>query len=206
MKKMTTILVLTLMSAMVHPVLAGVEWELAKGPSQIGFKVKHLVFSTVEGHFRDFVGAVTIPQSTTLEGAQMSATIDVNSIYTGNKDRDRHLSGKDFFYTEQYPRIQFESKAVLRTHTPNEYRIIGDLTIRGITREIELIGTFSDEKLLNNGRVRVDLTATSTLNRFDFGLKWNEMLESSRAIVGEEVELALRLTLYKDSAELAKAE
>lgn len=173
-------------------------WQLAPGRSKLGFKVKHMVFLDVEGRFKEFQGRVITPGED-LSQAQMHVIISADSVYTGISDRDRHLVSKEFFNTEKYPDITFTSREVIKMDDPDGecYKIIGDLTMRGVTRPIVLMAKCQSMKKLPNGQTRLDLIATGTLNRFDYQLQWNEMLETGKAIVGETVDLELKIALLK---------
>lgn len=173
-------------------------WQLAPGRSKLGFRVKHMVFMDVKGRFKEFQGKVTAPGDD-LTAAQMHVIIAADSVYTGIKDRDQHLIGADFFDTAQYPEITFTSREVTKMEDPDGecYKITGDLTMRGVTRPIVLMARCQSMKKLPNGRTRMDLVATGTVNRFDFQLQWNELLETGKAIVGENVDLELKIALLK---------
>lgn len=173
-------------------------WELAPGRSKLGFSVKHMVFMDVKGRFKRFEGQVVAPGDD-LTQAQMKVTILADSVYTGISDRDRHLISKDFFNAQQFPEITFQSREVIKVEHPDGecYKIIGDLTMRGVTKPIELMAKCLSMKQLPNGRTRMDLVATGTINRFDYQLQWNELLETGKAIVGENVDLDLKIALMK---------
>lgn len=196
MKRGIIVLVILMLGASVCS--AETTWQLAPGRSKLGFKVKHMVFMDVKGRFKEFQGQVTAPGDD-LSQAQMRVTIAADSVYTGISDRDRHLVGADFFNTAQYPEITFVSRQVVKMDDPNEecYKIIGDLTMRGVTRPIVLMAKCLSMKTLPNGQTRMDLVATGTLNRFDYQLQWNELLETGKAIVGENVDLELKIALMK---------
>lgn len=178
------------------PAQAQIQWKIKPGPSSLNFEVKHLLFSKVDGKFKQFEGTV-ITDGDSLENAQMNAHVQTKSIYTGNSDRDNHLESKDFFSSDQFPEMTFVSKSVRQTNTQHEYKIIGDLTIRNITKEVVLIGTCSPHKTLANGKTRMDLIAQGSIKRFDFGLKWNELMDTGSAIVSNQVDLKLKLALIK---------
>lgn len=173
-------------------------WQLAPGRSKLGFKVKHMVFMDVEGRFKRFEGRVVAPGED-LNEAKMHVIIAADSVYTGIGDRDRHLVGEDFFNTAKYPEITFISREVIKTNDPNGecYKIIGDLTMRGVTKPVVLMAKCQSLKKLPNGKTRLDLLATGSINRFDYQLQWNEMLETGKAIVGEKVDLELKIALMK---------
>lgn len=188
------------------PVAADTTWRVARGPSAVEFRVRHLLFSKVEGSFRRFSGSVVLPDSGADGGdedfsdARIAATIEVASIYTGHRDRDRSLQGEDFFWAGRYPRIHFESRSVRRTGE-RAYRVQGDLTLRGVRREIELVGEYLGQGALPTGELRADFELTGSLNRFDYGLRWNELLETGGALVGEEVAITLKIAIVRDPSE-----
>lgn len=178
------------------PAIAETVWDVSPGRSKINFRAKHLVFSQVEGRFREFDGKVVTPNSD-LSGARLKATIDIASLYTGNADRDRHLLSDDFFASQNYPKITFESVNV-KKYSENSYVILGNLTMRGITRPVELSATCGDVKQLPNGKTRMDLTATGSVNRFDYNLHWNKLAETGQVIVGDTIDIEVELALMSD--------
>lgn len=170
-------------------------WHIAPGRSSFNFEVKHLLFFKVEGKFKKFEGKV-VTQDGDFANASFDGKIQVSSIYTGNQDRDNHLLSEDFFCADKFPEIIFKCKSSVKTGE-NTYKIIGDLTMRGITKPINLTAKYEGQKKLSNGKTRVDLTFTGSLNRFDYELKWNEIIESGKAIVGKMVEIRLNVVLFK---------
>ncbi len=170
-------------------------WQIAPSRSKIAFKVRHLVFLEVEGRFKQFQGQVVADQMN-LANSKMRMSIDVDSIYTGIDDRDKHLISADFFDSKKFPEITFTSQSVeeLKDGSGN-YKIVGELTMRGVTRPIELIAERKKVKTLPNGKTRMDLVATGTVNRFDYQLEWNEVVETGKAIVGDIVDLNLKIAL-----------
>ncbi len=172
-------------------------WHVASGPSSVDFKIRHLIFSQVKGTFRTYSGSI-ITEEADFSDALIEATIPVNSIYTGHRDRDSDLLGEDFFHAAQYPEISFKSKSFKKTgeHT---YKIIGELTIRGVTRTIELDARCTDPRIISGGRTRVDFTANGSVNRYDYGLRWNEIFGADKLLIGKTVEITLNIALIKES-------
>ena len=166
-------------------------WNLSRGPSAVNFTVRHLIFSEVAGRFTRFAGSVDCPGGD-LEKARIEATIDVASIYTGHEDRDRHLVGNAFLAAAKFPRMHFASRSITRTG-PDAYEIVGDLTIRGITREIVLAAKSMGRRETTLGE-RLDFEATGSLKRSDYDLHWNTLWDG-RALIGEEVEISLKVAL-----------
>jgi polyisoprenoid-binding protein YceI len=171
-------------------------WSIDPAHSAVMFSVKHLVFSDVTGKFKDF----TIDFSATKDDfsdAMVSAKIMVSSISTDNEKRDTHLKSDDFFNAEKYPEITFKSTKFERV-AKDQYKIIGDLTIRGITRRVVFDATLNGSMKTPMGTLYA-WKATTAINRFDFGLKWNMAVESGGLIAGETVNIVLNLELNKAS-------
>ncbi len=192
-----TILILLLWGMCTYPVYAETTWQVAPGRTSIKFKVKHLVFMEVEGKFKKFEGKVVMPNED-LTDATIEGRIQANSVYTGNHDRDDHLRGEDFFNVIQFPEIVFTSQSIVKVSHEEIYRMRGNLTILGVTRPIELEAVCSGKKQLSNGKTRMDLTVTGSLNRFDYGFMWNEIMENNKSIVGDTIDITLNLALLKD--------
>lgn len=180
----------------VGPAAAQTTWRVATGPSSVDFKIQHLLFSEVEGTFKKYRGHVVTPNAD-FSDAFVEAVIPINSIDTGNRDRDSDLLNEDFFYATQYPEMHFKSLSFEKTgeHT---YTIIGALTMRGVTRTIELIARCTDPRVISGGRIRVDFTANGSLNRYDYGLRWNEVV-GDKLLIGKTVEITLNIALIKES-------
>jgi polyisoprenoid-binding protein YceI len=182
----------------VIPALAQTTWELAPGPSSVEFRVSHLVFSEVKGRFLEFSGEAEIPDDAgeDFSGAHVVARLPADSIYTGHKDRDNELRGKDFFWASRYPALTFESTSIERTGE-DAYEVLGDLTMRGVTHTVELRGTYEGRETLPTGEERIDFLLAGSVNRFDYGLRWNEVLEAGRALVGKNVAIRLKIALVR---------
>ena len=176
-------------------------WRVDQGPSSVTFRVQHLLFSQVDGRFEKFDGTIVTGDSRSedFSGARITASIQAKSVYTGHRDRDNGLRGKDFFWISEYPEIRFESDAVTRTGE-RTYRIDGQLTIRGVSRNIELQAVYGGRRVTSLGTTRADFHVSGSLNRFDYGLRWNELLETGRALVGATVELALDMAIVLDES------
>lgn len=159
--------------------------------SQVAFKVRHLGFSKVRGRFTGFEGTVRMAPGdfTTLEA---DASIELATITTGDPKRDAHLRSDDFFAAEQHPTMTFKGD-VVSDASGNDFKLEGDLTIRGTTKRVVLDVTYLGEATDPWGGSRVAFEARGTINRTDFGLNWNQVLEAGGLLVGEEVELELEL-------------
>jgi polyisoprenoid-binding protein YceI len=163
------------------------KWNLDPAHSRIQFKARHMVISTVTGHFEKFDAHVT-GDVNDVENIKAQATIDVNSISTGQPDRDNHLKSPDFFDAANHPQIKFESTS-FKKKEDNEFKLTGDLTIRGITRPIELDVEFGGMIKDPWGNDRAGFTLTGEINRFDYDLKWNALIETGGAVVGPKIKI-----------------
>jgi polyisoprenoid-binding protein YceI len=168
-------------------------WQIARGPSAVGFTVSHLIFSEVEGRFNRFGGSVELPGED-LEAARIEAHIQAASIHTGHLDRDRHLVSEEFLDAETFPRIHFVSRAIRRTGE-DRYEIVGNLTIRGVRHELVLAARSMGRRETASGP-RLDFEATGSIDRGDFGLRWNKIWDG-RAVLGDEVEISLKICLVE---------
>ncbi|MBN2174632.1 MAG: YceI family protein [Bacteroidales bacterium] len=172
-----------------------IKWTIDKAHSEVQFKAKHLVISTVTGQFNEFDGWLEI-EDDNLENAQAWFTADINSISTNSPDRDNHLKSADFFDAENYPEITFESIEI--THVgENQYKMNGNLTMRGITKMIILDVEYGGIMVDPWGNTKAGYEITGKVNRHDFGLKWNATTEAGGLVVGEEIKIALNIQLVK---------
>lgn len=162
--------------------------------SEIGFSVKHLMVSTVRGELTKFEGTVDYDPAN-VAAAKVDVTIDTASIDTSNEKRDAHLTSPDFFDAERFPQITFRSKKV--EGAPGALKVTGDLTMHGATKEVVLdVEGPTDEIKDPFGRTVRGVSATTKIDRRDFGLTWNKALEAGGVMVGDEVRISLDLELY----------
>ena len=167
-------------------------YTLDPSHTSIGFNVKYLMITDVIGQFKTYEAEIELEENTNeLKGVE--ANIQVSSIDTENAKRDGHLKSPDFFDAEQFPNILFKSRTVNKLGT-DEYEVIGDLTIKGITKTITLRGKntgFIDAGMM--GGKRAGFSATAMINRKDFGLNWNRKLDQGGLLVGNEVTIELKI-------------
>lgn len=180
--------------------VGGVAWgEMARydvdlDHSIIEFQVKHMVISKTTGRFMDYSGFVEMdPEAGQFK--TIEATIKAASLNTHHEKRDTHLRSPDFFDVEKYPSITFKLKQVKKTG--DEYTAVGDLTMRGITKEITLVGAFNGVTKDPWGNTRAGFTGKGKLNRKDFGMNWNKTLDSGGLIVGDDVDIRLEVEVIK---------
>ena len=165
-------------------------YRIDKAHSEAIFQVRHLV-TKVRGRFTDFEGTIDYNEANP-EQSSVNFTIQATSIDTAEPDRDKHLRTADFFDVEQFPTITFHSKRITRRGGEN-FDVTGDLTMHGVTKEIVLPVAHMGKAKDPWGGERVGFEAETTLNRKDFGLNWNAMLEAGGFLVGDEVKVSLEI-------------
>ena len=166
--------------------------------SDIAFKVKHMMISTVTGHFNSYTANVKAMDDT-FANAQIEVELDVNSITTKNEDRDGHLKSDDFFNAEKYPAMTFKSSS-LKKVSGNKYTLTGDLTIRDVTKKVSFNVTYGGTAKDPYGNVKSGFKASGKINRFDYGLKWNTLTEAGGAMVGKDINITLNLEFAQKKA------
>ncbi len=164
--------------------------------SSIGFKVKHMMVSDVKGEFAGYTGAITLdPQN--LEASSVEVTIDATTISTRNEKRDGHLKSADFVDVEKFPTITFKSKKI--TKKGEQWVAVGDLTMHGVTKEIELPFTLSGPVSAGPASI-IGVSAATELNRQDFGVSWNKTLDSGGVVVSDKVRIEIEVEAKKASS------
>lgn len=166
------------------------KWTIDAAHSEIGFSVKHMMISKVKGSFTSFDATVEANEED-LNGALIDFKIDVASINTNNTDRDNHLLSADFFDAETYPEIKFTANEIAKKG--EEYELTGDLTIKGITRPATFEVEYGGKGTNPWGVEVVAFSAEGKVNRKDFGLTWNQALETGGVMVGEDIKISLEL-------------
>jgi len=164
-------------------------WKIDPAHSEINFKVKHLVVSTVTGHFKTFHATVETNKED-FSDAKIEFEADVNSINTKNKQRDAHLRSADFFDAENYSKMTFKSTSVKKV-SDYELQIKGKLTLRGVTKEITLDVIYNGKVNGLGGSDVAGFEVRGKLNRFDYGLQWNALTEAGGVIVSNEVKIEI---------------
>jgi polyisoprenoid-binding protein YceI len=169
------------------------KWIIDPTHSEVAFKVKHLVISTVTGYFRKFEGAAE-SASEDFNGASVTFSLDVNTIDTNQSDRDQHLKSADFFDMASFPSITFAGKLV---NQGGEYQLQGDLTLKGITQQVTLDVTYGGTVADPYGQTKAGFEIEGKLNRKDFGLTWSAITEAGSVVVSDQVRLQLSVQLVK---------
>ena len=173
-------------------------WEIDATHSKATFSVKHMMISTVRGHFEVLSGKLHIDEDHP-DNSWVEAEVDAASINTRDARRDGHLRSPDFFDVEKYPKITFKSTKVTPTGN-NEYRVTGDLTMHGVTKEETLHADYSGQVKDLYGLQRAAFSVKGKINRKDFGLNWNVGLEAGGVLVGEDVNIEIDLAAVQKAA------
>ncbi|MDF0706087.1 MAG: YceI family protein [Bacteroidota bacterium] len=171
-------------------------WKLDPTHSELTFKVKHLMISNVKGEFTKFDATI---EGEKFEDSTISATVQTASVFTNNEERDGHLQSADFFEVENYPEMKFSSTSITK-ESEDEFKLTGDLTIKGTTKTITLDVDFGGYMTDPYGNQKAGFSIEGKLNRKDFGLNWNAALETGGVLVSDEVKLAAELQFVKEKA------
>ena len=170
-------------------------WALDPTHSEMQFKVKHLMISTVTGNFHAFSANVET-DGDDFSTAKITFNAEIDSISTGDAQRDGHLKSPDFFDAAQFPSISFESTSFIK-HTGDVYKLLGNLTLHGVTKAVELDAELGGIAKDPWGNTKAGFTLSGKLNRKDFGLSWNVALETGGILVGEDVKLHAEVQFVK---------
>ena len=166
-------------------------WTVDNIHSNVKFTVSHLVISEVEGSFNVYSGAIDVPNADFTD-AKITFSVDVNSISTGNEMRDKHLKSDDFFNAQKYPAMTFTSVSWKKV-SDTKYALEGDLTIRDVTKRVTFDVSYGGTMKDGYGNTKAGFKATTVINRFEYGLKWNALTEAGGMTVGKDVTITMRL-------------
>ncbi len=173
-----------------------VTWTIDKYHTDVRFSVSHLVVSDVDGRFKSFDGGMTSAKPD-FSDAAINFTVDVNSINTDNENRDKHLQSDDFFNAAKFPQIKFVSKS-FQSLGSSKYKLTGDLTIRDVTKPVTFDVTYGGTVTsASMGGTYAGFKAKTTINRFDYNLKWDKTTEAGGLVVGKDVEITLNISMKK---------
>lgn len=183
------------MTALTDIAAATTTWSLDPAHSEVGFAVKHMMISTVRGRFGSVRGTIRLDESD-LAHSSVEVEIDAASIDTRQDQRDAHLRSADFFDVDAFPRITFRSRLV-EPVADGAFRVIGDLTIRDVTREVTLAATDEGRGTDPWGAEKAAFSATTRIDRRDFGLTWNQALEAGGVLVANDIRISLEIQAVK---------
>ncbi len=170
------------------------KWSIDPTHSEVQFKIKHLVITTVTGHFFNFSGDVEASEN--FDAINTNFEADINSISTNNEGRDGHLKSEEFFDVEKHPKLIFKSKGLKKTGE-GEFNLSGDLTLKGITKNITLSVSYEGTATDPWGNVKAGFELNGKINRNDYGLNWSAVTEAGGLVVSDEVKIHANIQLVK---------
>lgn len=173
------------------------KWSIDPMHSEVQFKVKHLVISTVSGFFKSFEGTVET-ENDDFENAEISFSIDINSIDTNQTPRDEHLKSAEFFDAATYPHIKFKSTSFKKTDD-DKYELKGNLTIKDQTKPVSLNVEYGGSTADFYGNTKAGFEITGKINRKEFGLTWDGVTEAGSIVIGEDIKLTINAQLTKQA-------
>lgn len=174
---------------MTTPEIPAGTWTIDPAHSEVGFSVRHLMVSKVKGSFERFEGAITVAEDPL--ASSVTATVDLSSINTRDAQRDGHLRSPDFFETDTYPTLTFRSTAV--TPKGQDYEVTGELTIKGVTREVVLALEFNGVHPDPWGGTRSGFSASTEISRKDFGIDFQIPMDGGGVVVGDKISISLEV-------------
>lgn len=177
--------------------MATTKWVIDAAHSEVLFKVKHLMVTNVTGQFSSFEGAVEA-ENDDFSNAKIQFTADVNTISTNNEQRDQHLKAADFFEAEKYPQVKFVSTG-FKKKSDEDYELVGDLTIKGITKQVTLKVEFSGIVQDPWGNTKAGFSLNGKINRKDFGLTFHAVTETGGVLLSDDVKLLAEVQLQKQA-------
>ncbi|WP_420147274.1 YceI family protein [Spirosoma sp.] len=172
-------------------------WAIDPTHSEVQFKVKHLVISTVTGSFGQFEGQVETTGDD-FASAKISFSADIDSISTNQEQRDTHLKSADFFDAANFPKLTFTSTSINKTGD-DTYTIVGDLTIRGTTKPVTLKAEYGGQMQDFYGQTKAGFELTGTIKRKEFGLTWDGVTEAGGVVVSDDVKLVMNIQVTKQA-------
>lgn len=183
---------------MASSLIAQTKWGVDASHSKLGFKVTHMMVSETEGKFKVYAGTVTSKTDADFTDAEVNFAVDVNSIDTDDDQRDVHLKSADFFDAEKFPKMTFKSTSMKKGKAKGQYILTGDLTIKDVTKKVIFIAT-TNGKIVKDpwGKTRTGFNIKGSINRTDYGLKWNAALEAGGVAVSEQVSIDCNIELVK---------
>jgi polyisoprenoid-binding protein YceI len=185
--------------------MANSKWNIDPTHSSLQFSVRHMVITKVRGAFKGFTGSLELEDSRDQALAKVDVVVDAASIDTSEPKRDEHLRSQDFLNVAAHPTLSFQSRSIERKG--NRYQLNGDLTIHGVTRPVTLDAEFQGQGKDPWGGERVAFSAKTSINREDFGLTWNQVLEAGGVLVGTKIEIDVEVQAVKAArAERAPAQ
>jgi polyisoprenoid-binding protein YceI len=196
MKKNFTAIIAIVFALALPSLAAAATWTIDPEHSSVGFKIRHLMVSNVKGSFDKYVGTIELDDKD-ITRSKVDVSIETASINTNVQKRDEHLRSADFFDVAKYPAMTFKSKKVAKAGK-DKLKVTGDLSLHGVTKEVVLTVDGPSKEIKDPwGNIRRGASATTTINRKDFGLTWNKALETGGVVVGDEVSIIIEIEMIK---------
>jgi len=173
------------------------KWVIDPMHSEVQFKVKHLVISTVSGFFKSFEGELDTVNDD-FEDSEISFALNIDSIDTNQSQRDEHLKSAEFFDAAQYPQITFKSTSFKKTDD-DEFELLGNLTVKGVTKPVKLSAEYGGSTNDFYGNTKAGFEVSGKINRKDFGLTWDGITEAGSVVVGEDIKLLINVQFAKQA-------
>jgi len=170
-------------------------WNVDPTHSEILFKVKHLVISTVTGSFKKFEGKIETNSREEFDGAEVTFHLDTNTVDTNMKDRDTHLKSQEFFHSEKFPKLSFSGK--MKKESGDKYKLAGTMTIKDTKKEVEFVAEYGGTAVDGYSQTKAGFEITGAINRKEFGLTWDMVTETGSIVVSNQVKLQLNIQLVK---------
>lgn len=177
-------------------IFAQTKWNFDNSHSEIGFSVTHMLITETDGYFKNYSGSV-VAKNDDFQDTEIKFEAKTSSIFTDNEKRDKHLASPDFFDAEKFPTLTFASKSFKKVDGKN-YKLVGNLTIKGVTKEITLDVKYNGTVTDPWGNTRAGFKVTGEVDRFEYGLTWNAALETGGLVVSKEVDLNIKIELIKE--------
>ncbi len=172
-------------------------WKIDSAHSVADFSIRHLMISNVKGHFSNITGTIDY-DGKDLKSVKIDSEIDVNTVDTGDDGRDKHLKAPDFFDAAKYPKMSFKSKKV-KASGKGKFVVTGDLTIKGITKEVNLDVEGPSEQIKDpQGNTKVGASATTTIKRKDFGITFNKAMDNGGSVISDDVKVSIEVEATKE--------
>jgi polyisoprenoid-binding protein YceI len=185
------------MSEITAPAATATKWALDPTHSEVQFKIKHLVISTVTGSFKSFQGSMMSADESNFENAQVEFSLDVESIDTNQEMRDGHLKGEEFFDAAKFPTIKFVSTAMVKDG--DGYKLTGNLTMKDVTKPVTLEAEYGGSAVDFYGNTKAGFEVTGKINRKEFGLTWGGITEAGAIVLGDDVKLIANVQFAKQA-------
>ncbi|MBM4317784.1 MAG: YceI family protein [Deltaproteobacteria bacterium] len=186
---------LVILSFVLSSVVFSAQWDVDGAHASAGFKIRHMTVSNVSGEITGMTGSLKVDDKDNSQMA-LEGSLDMNTINTNNKERDTHLKAPDFFDVKKFPKATFKSK-IISKGAGDKVTLVGDFTLHGVTKEVTIEGELTSAIKDPFGKVRRGLSGTTQINRKDFGISWNKVLDNGGFALGDTVDVSIEIELVQ---------